>query len=339
MKGEFIGEGRFARVYSGISNKLQGKLALRVLKCTEIAAISQKKLQYQASFLVSLKHENVVQCYGLILEEATFIHEFCQATVDDGNKMLKIHSLLGLLRTFEDDMPAVVRLKAISDVGSGLSFLHNAGIVVGDLKPSNVLACDSGSSYCFKISDINFGPGILQNDSMLSCGMSMNMNEVAFTLLYLAPELVGEDMTFSKQTAASDIYSFGILIYEVLFPEITLPVFASLLQHMNAIRNQWRPQIPESSLIDVFCPNIWNCLISIVRKCWSSIPRSRPNASDIYQLAQDLTASIFQVQFYLFRIITVIIYMILIYRVNELINEHLLYFCGFYIVSQYGSND
>lgn len=73
-----------------------------------------------------------------LFPERLFVLEYCESSwVIDGRNM-KIHSLLGLLQALEE-LPITIRLKAISDVGNGLTYLHHRGLIAGDLKLSNVL--------------------------------------------------------------------------------------------------------------------------------------------------------------------------------------------------------
>ena len=116
----------------------------------------------------------------------------------------EIHSLLGLIKSFEESLPAIIRLEAILDIASGLNNLHK--ITVRDLKPSNYF----GSSM---------------NNQLMSSAMSTNMTEVAFTIAYVAPELLSENLTLNKQSSASNIYAFGVLMLGLLHPEKDLPSF------------------------------------------------------------------------------------------------------------------
>ena len=68
----------------------------------------------------------------------------------------------------------------------------------------------------------------------MSSAMSTNMIEVAFTLAYVAPELLSENLTLTKQSSASDIYAFGVLMLELLHPEKDLPSLHSQIQHFLA---------------------------------------------------------------------------------------------------------
>ena len=68
----------------------------------------------------------------------------------------------------------------------------------------------------------------------MSSAMSTNMIEVAFTLAYVAPELLSENLTLTKQLSASDIYALGVLMLELLHPEKDLPSLQSQIQHLLA---------------------------------------------------------------------------------------------------------
>ena len=71
--GNFIGEGKFARVYIG-KNYCGEAFAVKVLKLTETSAVSKRKLLREAKELTKLDHPNIVKTIGIISEKKGFCH-------------------------------------------------------------------------------------------------------------------------------------------------------------------------------------------------------------------------------------------------------------------------
>jgi serine/threonine protein kinase len=109
----------------------------------------------------------------------------------------------------------------------GLKHLHACGIVHRDIKPSNILVSKEEGKYIPKISD--FGLSKVSNSEMNS---TITDSVTGGTLAYSSPEqLLGKDTDFK-----TDIWSFGVLAYEVLLSE--LPFKATINTRHSAAKNQ-----------------------------------------------------------------------------------------------------
>ena len=281
----FIGEGKFARVSLAIKDNC--KYVFRTLKLTESAGVSSRKLICEAKTLAKICHPNIVKCYGLLLGQMkSFVMEYCFKSINDGFEDIIIHSLLGLLRTMEDLLAVDIRLKALIDITNALSFLHDKNIVAGDIKPSNVLvAGGTTETFVFKLSDFSNETLKRHDQSMLgsSCGSS---KEFTYTLFYLAPELIQENFDVTaKITSQTDMFAFSILAYETLFPEVPLPTYPSPWHHMQALKSNWRPQIPNMHKIP---PSA----IEILESSWDESPGKRISAYAANKKLSDVAAKV-----------------------------------------------
>ena len=278
-----LGEGKFARVYKATS-PMFGEVALRILKVSEVAAVNTKKLQIEAMKLCKLNHSNVIKCFGLILSKAAFVLEYCCLEWNIDGEVVNIHSLFGLIQIIENDIPLKLRLTAIKDVSAGLCYLHDNDVVAGDLKPSNVLISTVHGQIIFKLSDLNTNTSSNIACSLLSTSYNMmTSSDAVFTTLYIAPELINSDYNIQlKQNAATDIYALSILMYQVLFPSETVSTSLTQLQHLESVKNKWRPLVPniDTSEDTVEVPVL---VIEWMKKCWDEIPSARPTAQDIYE--------------------------------------------------------
>lgn len=211
------------------------------------------------------------------------MYEYCGLNVEiDGNNCV-IHTLLGFLTTFGNEVPLSDKIGAIMDISSGINYLHHLKLIAGDIKPSNVLISGDYDNLTFKLSDLNFSTSsLLSTASMMSSCLSSDA--VTYTLLYLAPELLSQNFSVSNtQNEASDIYALGMTIYQIMFPEEEIDTFFTPLSHMEAIKSGWRPKIPpfESSEDYPF-----SSILNTINDAWSEIPKERPSASQICEVAK-----------------------------------------------------
>jgi serine/threonine protein kinase len=145
------------------------------------------------------------------------------------------------------------------DVATGMQYLHGSNIAHGDLKSSNVLYEKQGEDYVVRVSD--FGLAKL---------FSTKFNAKAIgTPFYTAPEvLAGAD-----PTKESDVYSFGILLSEIITRK---QPFASYQNYeifkKSVISQAIRPSLPAD------CPS---GLAELVKECWDQNPQKRPQFVDI----------------------------------------------------------
>ena len=243
---DIIGEGRFAKVYKGHRIcKTEEKVAIRKLKATENAAFNEKKFLKEAEELVKFKHSNIVKTFGVLIDEKAFVQEYCVKVVQ-GNE---IHSLLRLINKLNEDFPLEVKLTCFLNITKALSYLHIKNIVVGDLKPTNVLVTSSAEDeWIFKLADIAPETRKRNDCSAAMSSCISEKNNFVFTAAYLAPELLKFNSNMNEnKTVACDIYSFAVMMYQVLFPNV--PRFEEInpIQFIIAVTNKCRPSIPEVS--------------------------------------------------------------------------------------------
>lgn len=136
----------------------------------------------------------------------------------------------------------------------------------------------------FKLSDLSLTTTSCASSIMSATG---SIKDIAFTLLYLAPELVNPQLNIrSKPNAMTDIFAFAITMYEILFPDQNVNCFISPFQYLQAIKNDWRPEVPPTSEI------LMDSLIFLLKKAWSKDPLTRPSAEEIYQEAEKVKVHI-----------------------------------------------
>lgn len=167
--------------------------------------------------------------------------------------------------------PEANRLELLSEVASGVIYLHELGVAHGDLKGKNVLVDNTGAS---RIADF----GVMTMSDLGTGLFSESIDSLGGTLAWMSPELLDSSHPDStiRPTPESDCYALGMIMYEIL---AELPPFHGLSrwQIMLALvkgRHPVKPLYPESlGLSD----ELWE----LVRSCWSETVSARPTAREL----------------------------------------------------------
>ena len=191
---EKIGSGGMADVYKGYDLEQKRIVAIKVLK-QEHSDDPQylRRLTREAKAMVSLKNEHVVSLYDMGSE---------------GNiHYLVLEYVNGMtLRDYMDEHGAIkphVAVEMICDVLDGLSHAHKKDLVHRDVKPQNILITEDG---IIKLTD--FGIAKFAGNST----KTFDGKEAMGSVYYISPEQAkGEEVD-----AGADIYSVGVLLYEML---------------------------------------------------------------------------------------------------------------------------
>ena len=127
-------------------------------------------------------HPKVAKIYGLCLQTGCIAMELCEKKIGDQ----KVHTLEDLMVMYGDDMPLDLKVIALADIIEGIEFLHNNGIIHGDVKPSNVLVDGlEDDEFVFKLTDYTCTP-IPKHQTSHSTTLSPG---------YMAPELLPNHST------------------------------------------------------------------------------------------------------------------------------------------------
>ncbi|XP_066493601.1 receptor-interacting serine/threonine-protein kinase 2-like [Tiliqua scincoides] len=176
------------------------------------------------------------------------------------------------------ELPFPLCIRILSDVAEGLRYLHHLEppILHHRLKPSNILL---DLEYRAKISD--YGLTTWRRQQLQSVLQSCN-NRSCWDLLYLSPEIL-QGGSFSRE---GDIYSFGMVCWEILSRQTPLKGAKTLLKAVMGVCSGMRPGIePE------YIPNSLpyrNKLLQLTILCWHQEPGYRPHAEECTELLQDI---------------------------------------------------
>eukprot|EP01137_Pigoraptor_chileana_P037482 Opistho-2@34630 len=216
----------------------------------ESEKMSRKLFMDEVDIMVSLRHPHIVMFIGCCEEP-----ELCLVT-----EFMPRGSVLEILQKEDAKMPWTRRLGMVLDAARGIQYLHTNNPIVlhCDLKAANLLV---GDNYIVKVAD--FGLTKIAKKGMRAKNGSH---------LYASPEA----LRGCEYTVESDVYSFGIVMWEVLTAKI--PYSDKLCSHSiesvvhSIVESDIRPTIPRT-------PH--TRYTAVMTQCWQKDPSKRPGIADV----------------------------------------------------------
>lgn len=224
-----IGEGGMANVYLASDTILDRKVAIKVLR-GDLSSDEKfiRRFKREALSVSNLSHPNIVEVYDVGEEDGNY---YIVMEYIDGKTLKQLLQKRGSLTLNEV-------IDIMSQLTDGLAHAHEAYIIHRDIKPQNIMIEDNG---LVKITD--FGIAMALNSTQLT-----QTNSVMGSVHYLPPEQANG----KGSTVKSDIYSLGILMYELLSGSVPFKgdnAVEIALKHMKekipSIKKQ-NPTIPQS---------------------------------------------------------------------------------------------
>ncbi|XP_042505661.1 light-sensor Protein kinase-like [Macadamia integrifolia] len=227
----------------------------------------------EISLLSSLAHPNILQFLcGFSDEEKK--ESFLVMELMNKDLISCIKELCGPRRKVPFSLPIAVDL--MLQIARGMEYLHSQKIYHGDLNPYNVLVRPRNSLDGYLHAKISgFGLSSITNSTPRT---SSNQNEAPF--IWYAPEVLLEQeqpqpgtTSSSKYTEKADIYSFGMICFELLTGKV--PFEDGHLQGDKMSRNIRAGERP------LFPFHLPKYLTNLTKKCWHTDPTQRPSFSSI----------------------------------------------------------
>ncbi|HYO59818.1 protein kinase domain-containing protein [Archangium sp.] len=254
---ELIARGGMGVVYKARHVSLGRTVALKRIAKGELASDAEvHRFIAEARFAASLEHPNIVPIYEVGAHEGD--HYFTMPLLEGG-------SLAGQVRRFRGSPREAASL--LETIARAVHYGHQRGVLHRDLKPANLLLDAAGVPH---IAD--FGVAKAFNK-----GAGVSMSGVVGTPLYMAPEQAwprGQPLT-----VAADVYSLGVILYELLTGQP--PLKANDLSQQFALLRDAEP-LPPSAL----APSISRDLETICLKCLEKEPARRYGSAE--ELADEL---------------------------------------------------
>jgi serine/threonine protein kinase/Tfp pilus assembly protein PilF len=255
---EELGQGGMGKVYKALDTKIKERMVLKLLK-PQIALNKEaiERFNNELKFTRKIRHRNVCQIYDLNEVGGNYFITMEYVPGEDLKSMIRMSGKLSV----------DTALKIAMQVCDGLAEAHRTGIVHRDLKPQNIMIDKEGHA---KIMDFGIARSI-RDKGITDAGT------VIGTPAYMAPEQAeGKEVD-----QRSDIYSLGVLLYEMLTGREPFEGDSSL-----SIALKHRTEIPQKpSELDVQIPVDLDMLIL---KCMEKDKENR------YQTAEELLSALKQ---------------------------------------------
>lgn len=249
-----IGEGGMANVYLALDTILDRYVAVKILR-GDLATDEKfvRRFQREAISASSLSHPNIVEMYDVGEDNGQY---FIVMEYVEGKTLKSLIKKRGALT-----IPEVIDI--MLQLTSGLACAHNSYIIHRDIKPQNILVKEDGT---VKITD--FGIAMAINGQELT-----QTNSVMGSVHYLPPE----QASGSGSTIKSDIYSLGILMYELLTGSIPFKGDSAV----EIALKQMKDQIPSVCKLN---PDIPQSIENIILKATAKNPKNRyDNVNEMYE--------------------------------------------------------
>ena len=229
---EVIGSGGMAVVYKAKCHRLNRLVAVKVLK-SDLAedADFRRRFRDESQAVAMLSHPNIVSVYDVSRGET----EYIVMELIDGITLKQYMEKRGQLNWRE-------ALHFITQIMKALSHAHSRGIIHRDIKPQNIMVLRDGS---VKVAD--FGIACLANSA------NTLTQEALGSVHYMSPEQARGDRT----DARSDIYSAGVVLYEMLTGRLPFEgdnAVSVAIQHLSSVPlspREINPDVPEA--LELIC--------------------------------------------------------------------------------------
>ena len=222
---ERLGHGGMSDVYLGYDERMQRKVAIKVVGSSHSDYI--ERFHREAQAISTLEHAHILPAYDY--GEQGPWHYIVMPYIDHGT--LRERLLQGPLSLEETGM-------LLEQIAGALQFAHDQGIIHRDIKPSNILLRDNHYAY---LADFGLAKSLEEGSTITQTGNLLGTPE------YMAPELAE-----GPATTSSDLYALGILLYQMLTGQLPFTGETPIAVYWKQIRDdpppptQINPVIPRA---------------------------------------------------------------------------------------------
>ncbi|KMQ93859.1 tyrosine-protein kinase fps85d [Lasius niger] len=252
---EKIGRGNFGDVYKAQLKTCKTEVAVKTCKVT-LPDEQKRKFLQEGRILKQYDHPNIVKLIGICVQKQPIM--IVMELVPGG-------SLLTYLRKNTSTITQREQLRMCKDAAAGMSYLESKYCIHRDLAARNCLV---GYECIVKISD--FGMSREEEEYIVSDGMKQ------IPIKWTAPEA----LNFGKYTSLCDVWSYGILIWEIFSKGGNPYSGMSNSQAREKIDAGYRMPAPDGTPEEIY---------RVMLRCWEYEPEKRPHFDQIFTVVETLS--------------------------------------------------
>ncbi|CAH1783522.1 unnamed protein product, partial [Owenia fusiformis] len=271
-----IGQGGFGTTFTGIVRNTQ--VAIKKLTMWDGAAEQLRKLEESKPGIFSLfrlQHNNIIRLYGccLEMESVCLVYEH-----------LEMGSLSDCLHKEKSTIPWQQRHRVLLGVAMGLQYLHEMGVIHGDIKSSNILLTPQ---FEVKLTDFGLTCHMAkQTDGKTTHVTVQESKRHMFSSKHYMPhEFFQSGFKLYPQT---DVFSFGVVVYEICTGQ---PVYSeklgeSLVDYMEEnldLKDKSKSLGLKDSTVSDWPEGCFLALLTLGKDCTVAKRKNRPTASKILE--------------------------------------------------------
>ncbi|CAG9813532.1 unnamed protein product [Phaedon cochleariae] len=255
---EILGEGQFGDVHKGtvkVKDGVQIPVAVKTCKGDADAATTEKFLE-EAYIMQKFDHQHIIKLIGVCSESPVWIVM----------ELAKLGELRSYLQTNKARLDLATLLLYAYQLSTALSYLESKKYVHRDIAARNVLV---SSDKCVKLADFGLSRWMGDDQSYYKA------SKMKLPIKWMSPESIN----FRRFTTASDVWMFGVCIWEILMYGIKPFLGVKNNDVIGKIENGERLALPPH------CPPR---LYSLMSQCWSYEPSKRPSFKDVKEILQEI---------------------------------------------------
>ncbi|XP_046652229.1 activated Cdc42 kinase-like isoform X3 [Daphnia pulicaria] len=260
-----LGVGEFGIVQQGVWTNEDGDRIQVAIKCLSKERMQNNPMEFlkEAAIMHTIDHEHIVRLYGVVLDTNSLMLV---------TELAPLRSLLECLKepALRPSFPVPSLCDFSIQICDGMQYLESKRLIHRDLAARNILVFTKNK---IKISDFGLSRALGVGKDYYQTNFNVNLK---LPIAWCAPECIN----YLKFTSASDVWAFGVTLWEMF--SYGFQPWAALTgqQILEAIDepNYQRLEPPES------CPKDY---YSIMLKCWQHEPHNRPRFIDLMSLLPD----------------------------------------------------